>query len=173
MFSHLDNLPIVERFGDMLPTENRKSRRRALHQRLGMAFVADIAGTSPVGGQVTYTPDATAVEVFLHNFKWAKDQGNKLVETTNAQSGSQEKWLGTINYQTGSFEVLLNVAAMPSTVGIVEGLGGTLKEYHGSSGKYKSQAIKIEKIGHGVEIQSPKALSFTITYKGNGPVTDN
>lgn len=128
---------------------------------------------SGVGGVVTFTPDATGIEITtINNTEWSKDEGNRLSEVTNAQSGGQSKFIASVNEEDGTFTVVWNSAAVPSSVGLIQGKPGTLKEYLGASTKYKSQAVMIQKISHKVNAQNG-AITYTVSYKGNGVVTNN
>lgn len=140
---------------------------------VGMAWLGEGTYWSGVGGVVTYTPDSTGVEITtINNKEWSKDEANRLSEVTNAQSGGNAKYIGSVNEQNGTFTVVWNSAAVPSSVGLTVGLGGTIKEYLGGSTKYKSQAVMIEKITHKVNAQNG-AIEYTVTYKGNGAVSNN
>lgn len=127
---------------------------------------------SGVGGVVKVTPTATGVEITVNNHTWGKDEANRLAEVTNAQSGGATKFISTVDYEDGSFDVVWDSTATPQSVGIQRGKGATLKEYYGNSTKYKSQSIMIEKIATKVNTRGD-AIGYTVTYKGNGAITEN
>jgi hypothetical protein len=126
---------------------------------------------SGVGGEVRFTPDETGVEITVNNTEWSKDRSNRLAEVTNAQSGGNSKYIASVNDQDGTFTVVWDSDAEPESVGLIEGALGVLKEYLGASGSGKEQDVIIGKLSFKVNTQNG-AIMYTVTYKGNGPITD-
>ena len=128
---------------------------------------------SGTGAVVTFTPDLTATQILtINNTGWAAKEANMKANVTNGQSGNHTRWIPTIDDTTGSFDAIVNSAAMPSSVGLKKGALGTLLQYYGNSQRTKSQYVLIESVEFKCECQGGKANQYTVTWQGNGPVTE-
>lgn len=129
--------------------------------------------SSGVGAVVTFTPDSTSTQILtINNTGWASEESNRKCEVTNGQSSGHTRWIKSVDDTTGSFDVVFNQAATPDSQGLVKGAFGTLLQYIGNSGHTKSQYVMIEKVAFKCVCKGGEANMYTVTWQGNGPVTN-
>jgi hypothetical protein len=129
--------------------------------------------TSGKGAVVTFTPDATGVQITgINNTGWDSEESNRKCEVTNAQSGNHTKWIPSCDDTSGAFEVVFNTSATPESVGLKKGALGTLLQYLGNSGRTKSQYVLIEKVAFKLVCNGGTAIKYTVNWQGNGDVTN-
>jgi hypothetical protein len=127
---------------------------------------------SGVGSDIEFTPDATAIEITgISNTGWAVDESNRLAEVSNSQTGNHAVRIACLDDTDGSFEVVWDSNLDPTPNGIYVGATGLLKVFKGTSGNGKEQDIIIEKVSSKASVQQG-AVMLTISYKGNGELTD-
>jgi hypothetical protein len=141
---------------------------------LAWRWLSEGTYTSGVGGVVYFTPDSTGIQITtINNRGWDTEEMNRLAEVTNAQSGGEAKWLATVREGSGTFEVNFNTAATPDSVGLTAGATGTMICVIGNAVHQKSMPTIIEKIAFKSVAKGGEAVTYTVSWKRNGAVTNS